>query len=238
MDWQFESVEQAVINATYWNVNLYNTPGRNDGFMREDFSLIGIIPESLGTDAADTGEALRNLDVATRPYVMAASAEPVHQHFGLRSKVFELVLRGKPVGAPTVDLSYRHSAEHRWQPVHYPDGFEVFYNGRIIEGMAVGAGTGFRYRSIPPQEFIRLKFGPQTSLSRIIPIILFIAPEWVAFDSSQRDDGDRHKLVDERGRCRNHDHGGEVVISSVLLMTHPEKRSRTVVSAPLMGPET
>ena len=53
MDWQFEAVEQALLNATYWNVNLYNTLERNDGFMREDFSLIGIIPEPSGTDVAD-----------------------------------------------------------------------------------------------------------------------------------------------------------------------------------------
>lgn len=129
MEWQFESVEQSLVNATYWNVNLYNTLERNDGFMREDFSLIGTIPEVPGTDGAE----LRNLDVAVRPYVIAASAEPVHQHFNLRSKEFELVLRGKPVNVPT--LIYVPAAQqHRWQPMHYAEGFEVHYNGAIQEG--------------------------------------------------------------------------------------------------------
>jgi Cellulase (glycosyl hydrolase family 5)/Glycoside hydrolase family 5 C-terminal domain len=134
MEWQFESVEQALVNATYWNVNLYNTLERNDGFMREDFSLIGTIPESVGTGiVGDAGKELRNLDVTVRPYVMAASAEPVHQHFNLRSKVFELVLQGKTVDAPTV-IYVPAVAQHPWQPVQYATGCEVLYNGRILEG--------------------------------------------------------------------------------------------------------
>jgi hypothetical protein len=133
MDWQFEAVEQALLNATYWNVNLYNTQERNDGFMREDFSLIGIIPETSGTDVkAEAGKELRNLDVATRPYVIAASAEPVHQHFNLRSKEFELVMRGKPVDAPTV-IYVPATRQHPWQPVHYAEGFAVQNNGVVFD---------------------------------------------------------------------------------------------------------
>jgi len=120
MDWQFEAVEQALVNATYWNINLYNTRERLDGFMREDFSLIGY------------NKKIRNLDVATRPYVMAASAEPVHMHFNLRTKEFKLVLRGKPVDAPTI-IYVPRVQEHPFQPVHYESGMEITYapNSRI-----------------------------------------------------------------------------------------------------------
>jgi hypothetical protein len=114
MNWQFEAIEQALVHATYWNVNLYNTPKDFDGFMREDFSLIG------------TGLKLRNLDIATRPYVVAASAEPVHMHFNIRTKEFELVLRGKPVDAPTV-IYIPAGSEHPQQPVHYSGGFDIGY---------------------------------------------------------------------------------------------------------------
>ena len=128
MDWQFEAVEQAMINATYWNVNLYNTLDRNDGFMREDFSLIGTITGLPGHE----GKELRNLDAAVRPYVMAASAEPKYQHFNMRTKAFELILRGKPVDAPMV-IYVPAVHQHPWQPVHYVDGFDVLYNGNVFK---------------------------------------------------------------------------------------------------------
>lgn len=117
MNWQFEAVEQALVSATYWNVNLYNTPEDFDGFNREDFSLLGV------------EQTPRNLDIACRPYVMAASAEPVHQHFNIRSKVFELVLRGKPLNLPTV-IYLPAEKMHPLQPVHYAGGFELEYAGR------------------------------------------------------------------------------------------------------------
>jgi endoglycosylceramidase len=129
MDWQFESVEHAMVNATYWNVNLYNTQERNDGFMREDFSLIGPIGES-------SVMPLRNLDVAVRPYVLAASAEPVRQHFRIRAKDFELILRGKPLPVPTV-IFVPTAERHSGQPVHYPGGFEVWYNGAICNAWTI-----------------------------------------------------------------------------------------------------
>ncbi len=132
MDWQFESVEQALVNATYWNVNLYNTHDRNDGFMREDFSLIGTRSNVPPKNPGDAGRVLRNLDVAVRPYVMAASAEPVHQHFNLRSRKFELVLRGKPIDAPTV-IYVPVVGGHPWQPTHYDTGFDLLYNGFVCE---------------------------------------------------------------------------------------------------------
>jgi len=118
MDWQFEAVEYALVHSTYWNVNLYNTQELRDGFMREDFSLIGF------------DHRLRNLDIAVRPYVLAASAKPVHMHFNARTKEFELVLRGNPVPSPTT-LYLPHLREHSMQPVHYERGFEIDYNGSL-----------------------------------------------------------------------------------------------------------
>ena len=118
MDWQFESVDHALINATYWNVNLYNTLEQRDGFMREDFSL-------LGPDLQP-----RNLDIATRPYVQAASAEPIYMNFNLRTKEFQLILKGKSSKAPT--LIYIPATKlHPLQPVHYEEGFDVRYNGQL-----------------------------------------------------------------------------------------------------------
>jgi len=86
--------------------------------MKEDFSLLGL------------DQRPRNLDVITRPYVMAASAEPVHSHFNLRTKEFELVLRGKPLDAPTV-IYVPVMRLHSLQPVHYENHFEVQYNGTL-----------------------------------------------------------------------------------------------------------
>jgi endoglycosylceramidase len=117
MDWQYEAVENALVSATYWNVNLYNTPESLDGFMREDFSLLG--PDRVP----------RNLDVACRPYVLAASAEPTHQHFNLRTKEYHLVLTGTPINEPTV-IYLPTSQEHSLQPVHYTR-FEIAYNGEL-----------------------------------------------------------------------------------------------------------
>ena len=125
MNWQFEAVEQALVNATYWNVNLYNTEEHRDGFMREDFSLLG------------HNEEIRNLDVATRPYVVSASAEPIHSHFNLRTAEFELVLRGVPTQHPTV-VYVPCSREHPFQPVHYPEGCLVQYNGNAVSEQVTG----------------------------------------------------------------------------------------------------
>jgi hypothetical protein len=118
MNWQYEAVESASVHATYWNVNLYNTRERLDGFMKEDFSLLGI------------DQKPRNLDVITRPYVMAASAEPRHSHFNMRTNAFELVLRGKPLDAPTV-IYVPAMRLHPLQPVHYEKHFAVQYNGTL-----------------------------------------------------------------------------------------------------------
>ena len=116
MNWQFESVERSLTNATYWNVNLYNTESERDGFMREDFSLI------------DHDLAARNLDIATRPYVMSASAEPTQMHFNIRTKEFEVTLQGDPT--PNETVIYVPAAQlHPLQPVHYTGPIELEHNG-------------------------------------------------------------------------------------------------------------
>ena len=120
MDWQFEAVEQSLVNAAYWNINLYNTDTHRDGFMREDFSLLGPIKDGSET-------TLRNGDIAVRPYVIAASAEPIYSRFSLRTKDFELVLRGKPLSEPTV-VYVPAQKLHPLLPAHYERGFNVTYN--------------------------------------------------------------------------------------------------------------
>ena len=129
MNWQYEGVEAASVHATYWNVNLYNTPESFDGFMKEDFSLLGPGDDSRSPQP-------RNLDVATRPYVQMASAEPVHQHFNLNTKEYELVLRGKPTGALPTIIYVPALALHPLQPVHYSNGFDIEYNGTVVSEFA------------------------------------------------------------------------------------------------------
>ncbi|HEY3875484.1 MAG TPA: cellulase family glycosylhydrolase [Candidatus Kapabacteria bacterium] len=137
MDWQFEAVEQSLVNAAYWNVNLYNTPERRDGFMREDFSLIGPIGNE---ESGIPNSALRNWDIAVRPYPIAASAEPIHSRFSLRTKQFELVLRGKPLDLPTVIYVPTQNL-HSLVPVHYPHGIQMLYNGTPFEGYSLNGNN-------------------------------------------------------------------------------------------------
>jgi|GEM_PF-3017698 len=137
MNWQFEAVEQALVSATYWNVNLYNTEELRDGFMREDFSLVGY------------NKKTRNLDIATRPYVILASAKPLHSHFNARTKEFELVLRGKPTAAPTV-IYLPAQALHPLQPVHYEAGFKIEYNGTTLTPGTFRAENNLLHLSLDP----------------------------------------------------------------------------------------
>jgi hypothetical protein len=116
MHWQFESVEQTAVHATYWNVNLYNTPETRDGFMLEDFSLI------------DHKLEPRNLDMAVRPYPIASSAELVRIHYNDHSHSCEFVLYGKPLGGPTVIYLPYMPDELGAMPAQYRDGFKVYYS--------------------------------------------------------------------------------------------------------------
>lgn len=116
MNWQFEAVERAMLHATYWNVNFYNTEKEKDGFMREDFSLI------------DHEGRTRNLALAVRPYVMAASAEPVTMVYNDRLGKLDVLLRGEALPSTTV-LYIPACKTHELLPVAFENGFEVRYNG-------------------------------------------------------------------------------------------------------------
>lgn len=122
MHWQFEAVEQAVVHATYWNVNLYNTPETRDGFMLEDFSLIG----HKGTP--------RNLDLACRPYPIASSAEPVSIQYNDHSHSFELRLYGEPTSEATV-IYLPYSRTNEYAPAPYREGFKVYYGFELIDNV-------------------------------------------------------------------------------------------------------
>jgi hypothetical protein len=123
MHWHFEAVERALVSSTYWNVNLYNTTKERDGFMREDFSLI------------DENHEPRNLDIATRPYPIASSAKPVRMSFNDRTKIFDLVLHGKPTKAETVIFLPYSQKPHKYVPAHFSGGFKVYYN-HVTSGLA------------------------------------------------------------------------------------------------------
>jgi hypothetical protein len=116
MHWHFESVEQAIVSSTYWNVNFYNTKRDHDGFMREDFSLF------------DHELKTRNMDIAVRPYVLAASAEPTAMFYNDRNSMFELSMLGSPLRVPTV--IYLPAVKHQEKmPAPYEKGFDVYYSG-------------------------------------------------------------------------------------------------------------
>lgn len=120
MHWQFNAIEQSVVNATYWNVNLYNTASDRDGFMQEDFSLL------------DHDHKPRNLDMIVRPYPIASSAEPVRMHYNEHSHAFELVLYGTPSNEPTV-IYLPYSIQNNALAIDpYGQGFKVYYRYDLI----------------------------------------------------------------------------------------------------------
>jgi hypothetical protein len=125
MHWHFEAVEHAMVHATYWNVNFYNTKANHDGFMREDFSL-------LGWDLKP-----RNLDIAVRPYPVAASAKPVNFSFNDRTRIFDLTLSGRPLEEPTVLYVPFSKIGHALVPVHYPNGFKIYYGAGKVSSNVI-----------------------------------------------------------------------------------------------------
>ncbi len=56
MDLQFQQVEAHLLNATYWNYDLYNTVDDRDNWNLENFSLLG--PKRIP----------RHIDITARPY--------------------------------------------------------------------------------------------------------------------------------------------------------------------------
>jgi hypothetical protein len=121
MNWHFQAVENAMISSTYWNVNFYNTRSQRDGFMREDFSLLG------PGDASGALQA-RNLDLACRPYVVSSPVVPVLTEFSPSSKRFEIVIEGAGITEP-IEVYLPSDVLHPLQPVHYLDGFAIEYSG-------------------------------------------------------------------------------------------------------------
>jgi hypothetical protein len=108
----YEQVEANLLNATYWNYDLYHSREGKDNWNLEDYSLLG--PDRSG----------RNLDVVARPYPMRSSAEPILLYFDLESKFATFVMKGAIVEAPSV--IYIPSA------IHYPSGFSVWGTGSKV----------------------------------------------------------------------------------------------------------
>jgi uncharacterized membrane protein HdeD (DUF308 family) len=90
LDLVYEQIEAHLLNATYWNYDLYHTKEGKDNWNLENFSLLG------------PNRTPRNLDVVARPYPMRSSAEPVLLFFDIESKYATIILKGKIVEAPTV----------------------------------------------------------------------------------------------------------------------------------------
>ena len=87
---QYEQIEAYLLNATYWNYDLYHTKEGKDNWNLENYSLLG------------PNRTPRNLDAVARPYPMRSSAEPVLLFFDIESKYATIILKGKVVDAPTV----------------------------------------------------------------------------------------------------------------------------------------
>jgi hypothetical protein len=106
MDLLYQQVESNLLNATYWNFDLYNNKESKDNWNGENFSLLG------------PNRTPRNVDIAARPYPMRSSAEPERVFFDLESKNAAIVLTGSVSAAPTVIYIPRE--------LNYPgDDFEI-----------------------------------------------------------------------------------------------------------------
>jgi cellulase (glycosyl hydrolase family 5)/glycosyl hydrolase family 5 len=106
LDLQLQQIEAQVLNATYWNYDLYATQADKDNWNLENFSLLG------------PGRVPRDLDIMTRPYPMRSSAKPQLISFDLSTKNAAILLQGPVVAEPTVIFVPR--------TVHYAgDDFEV-----------------------------------------------------------------------------------------------------------------
>ena len=113
MDLQFQQVEANLLNATYWQYDLYNTADNKDNWNLENFSLLG------------PNRVPRELDIVARPYPLRSSAMPSLLCFDSASRQGAIVLTGPVVDAPTV--IYVPFA------LRYPDGFEVRATGPDVE---------------------------------------------------------------------------------------------------------
>ena len=73
IDLHYKQIESFLLNATYWNYDLYNTTDGKDNWNLENFSL-------LGPDRRP-----RNIEVVARPYPLCSSAKPKMLFFDLKS---------------------------------------------------------------------------------------------------------------------------------------------------------
>src|SRR5260221_1689241 len=90
MDLEFQQIEANVLNAAYWDYELYNTAEHRDNWNEENASLLG------------PNRTPRNLDIVARPYPLRSSAEPTFLYFNMETKYGVLILKGPVVDAPTV----------------------------------------------------------------------------------------------------------------------------------------
>lgn len=100
----FIQIEKYLINATYWNYDLYNTAEGKDNWNLEDYSILG------------PNRTHRNLDVMARPYPIRSSAEPTLLFFDIESKYAAIILKGAVVDAPTIiyiPYHFHYSPEFR-----------------------------------------------------------------------------------------------------------------------------
>ena len=100
----FIQIEKHLINATYWNYDLYHTAEGKDNWNLEDYSILG------------PNRTHRNLDVMARPYPIRSSAEPTLLFFDIESKYAAIILKGAVVDAPTIiyiPYHFHYSPEFR-----------------------------------------------------------------------------------------------------------------------------
>jgi hypothetical protein len=105
MELQFQQIEAHLLNATYWNYELYNSEREKDNWNLENFSLLG------------PHRTERNIDIVARPYPMRSSAKPRRIFFDVLTKNACIALDGSTVSAPTIIFVPRAT--------HYVGGFEV-----------------------------------------------------------------------------------------------------------------
>jgi hypothetical protein len=113
MNLKFIQIESFLLNATYWNYDLYHTAKRKDNWNMENFSL-------LGPDRTP-----RHIDIVARPYPMMSSAEPSFLSFDIQSKNCIIILNGSVVDAPTVIYVPYH--------LHYSPRFHVWATSNDIK---------------------------------------------------------------------------------------------------------
>ena len=113
MDLQFIQIEQHLLNATYWNYDLYNTEEYKDNWNLENFSLLG--PNRIA----------RHEDIVARVYTRYSSGEPVLLFFDLKTKYGGVILKSPIVEAPTI-IYIPHK-------IHYNPTFKVWATSNRFE---------------------------------------------------------------------------------------------------------